>query len=79
MKDFRSQFRIPQPLADRLKQASEQNHRSLNAELVDRLERSFPKPAGKSGDTVTIRCESGAVTLEMDRDFLDRLRQADDT
>ena len=38
---YRSQFRLPYPLYEQLKAASEASSRSLNAEIVARLERSF--------------------------------------
>lgn len=38
---LRSQFRLPIDLADQLKGASEANNRSLNAEIVARLQMSF--------------------------------------
>lgn len=38
---FRSQFRLPGKLYDLLKEAAEKNGRSLNAEIVARLEASF--------------------------------------
>lgn len=41
---YRSQFRLPYSLYEQLKEASEQNHRSVNAELVARLEESLKKP-----------------------------------
>lgn len=39
--EFRSQFRLPGNLYDRLKEAAETNGRSLNAEIVVRLQESF--------------------------------------
>ena len=45
MKDFRSQFRLPFDLADKLKASAEENHRSLNSEIVARLERSYSHDA----------------------------------
>lgn len=45
MTEFRSQFRIPKELADKLKQSAADNHRSLNSELVARLEISFTDTA----------------------------------
>lgn len=39
---YRSQFRIPYNLYEQLKAAADKNNRSLNAELVSRLENSFP-------------------------------------
>lgn len=41
MSEFRSQFRLPSDLAARLRSEAEKNHRSLNAEIVARLEKSF--------------------------------------
>lgn len=38
---FRSQFRLPYPLYERLKAEAESHQRSLNAEIVARLEASF--------------------------------------
>lgn len=38
---YRSQFRLPLELADKLRAAAEQNSRSMNAEIVARLEHSF--------------------------------------
>lgn len=38
---YRSQFRLPYSLYESLKAAADQNHRSLNAELVARLEASI--------------------------------------
>ncbi len=38
---FRSQFRLPHDLYEKLKAESEKNHRSLNAEIVARLQASF--------------------------------------
>lgn len=42
---YRSQFRLPYALYEKLKGAADLNHRSVNAELVARLEASFePHP-----------------------------------
>ena len=38
---YRSQFRLPYPLYEQLKAAADVNRRSVNAELVARLEESF--------------------------------------
>ncbi|NYT74272.1 Arc family DNA-binding protein [Halomonas sp. QX-2] len=38
---FRSQFRLPYELYEKLKEESDKNHRSLNAEIVARLQESF--------------------------------------
>ncbi|WP_175994897.1 Arc family DNA-binding protein [Burkholderia vietnamiensis] len=40
---YRSQFRLPYPLYEKLKQAADENHRSVNAELVARLGSTFPQ------------------------------------
>lgn len=45
---YRSQFRLPYSLYEKLKAASENNRRSLNAELVARLEESTTKDAPPS-------------------------------
>lgn len=39
--EHRSQYRLPHELAEKLRQAAGANGRSLNAELVARLEASF--------------------------------------
>ena len=50
---YRSQFRLPHSLYERLKDSAEQSNRSLNAELVERLERSFDEqPRSVSGVTL---------------------------
>lgn len=40
----RSQYRLPDELYERLKAASEKSGRSLNSEVVARLEASFEQP-----------------------------------
>ena len=39
--DAQVNFRMPHKLKDKLAAAAKQNHRSLTAEIVDRLENSF--------------------------------------
>ncbi|CAG9264399.1 Arc-like DNA binding domain-containing protein [Burkholderia diffusa] len=42
MKDiYRSQYRLPWPLYEQLKESADQNRRSLNAEIVERLWSSY--------------------------------------
>ena len=41
---FRSQFRLPFPLYERLKHSADKSRRSVNAELVSRLAESFQSP-----------------------------------
>ncbi|MCG7598895.1 Arc family DNA-binding protein [Halomonas sp. McH1-25] len=38
---YRSQFRLPYSLYEELKEEADRNHRSLNAEVVDRLAKSL--------------------------------------
>lgn len=51
---YRSQFRLPYPLYERLKASADKNRRSVNAELVARLEESLqsqgmePDQSGKN-------------------------------
>lgn len=40
---YRSQFRLPQSLYELLKASADENRRSVNAELISRLESSFSK------------------------------------
>lgn len=40
---YRSQFRLPYSLYELLKASADENHRSVNAELVARLESTFKK------------------------------------
>ncbi|WP_275629022.1 Arc family DNA-binding protein [Pseudomonas sp. 273] len=52
---YRSQFRLPYPLYEQLKASADANRRSVNAELVARLEESFrktqiPNDSGFGGD-----------------------------
>lgn len=39
--EHRSQYRLPGELADKLREAADKNNRSMNAELVARLESTF--------------------------------------
>ncbi|MGU8077053.1 Arc family DNA-binding protein [Burkholderia pyrrocinia] len=40
---YRSQYRLPWALYEQLKESAEKNRRSLNAELVARLQSTFPQ------------------------------------
>lgn len=44
-------FRMPVDLRDRIKSKAESNGRSMNAEIIDALESSFPRPQ-TAGDVV---------------------------
>ena len=60
---YRSQFRLPQDLYLKLKAAADGNRRSLNAELIARLQPTFPESLQpNSGDPVQRICESLANT-----------------
>lgn len=48
---YRSQFRLPFSLYERLKQAADENHRPLNTELIVRLESTFQQPISALGTT----------------------------
>ena len=65
---FRSQFRLPYPLYERLQAAAEQANRSLNAEIVARLVASF-----SAEDPVTRLL---AVLDERDQRLLEEMRAA---
>lgn len=67
MTEFRSQFRLPQDLADRLKKSAAENHRSLNAEIVDRLESSYVSEKSSSLGTLVIKSATGQVTVQADK------------
>ncbi|MEJ6845122.1 Arc family DNA-binding protein [Sinorhizobium fredii] len=44
--DLHFRLRIPEGLKDRIEEAASKNHRSMTAEIIDRLETSFaPVPA----------------------------------
>lgn len=47
---FRSQFRLPTELAEKLRVAAGENSRSMNAEVVARLEKSFGVAAPAMGE-----------------------------
>ncbi|MGN1057176.1 MAG: Arc family DNA-binding protein [Comamonas sp.] len=46
---FRSQFRLPNELADKLRDAAQESGRSLNAEVVARLQSTFYDPRFPAG------------------------------
>ncbi|MGQ7814578.1 Arc family DNA-binding protein [Metapseudomonas furukawaii] len=57
---YRSQFRLPYPLYEQLKQAADDNRRSVNAELVARLTESF-------GSTLSAERAPSAGTGELSK------------
>lgn len=62
---YRSQFRLPYELYEKLKEESEKNHRSMNAEIVARLQESF-----KAENTFISSIEKPELTEEMRRELL---------
>lgn len=64
---FRSQFRLPGPLYDRLKDSAAREGRSLNAEIVARLDASFMPD---------LRETLGALLDEQTRVLIEEIRGA---
>lgn len=64
---YRSQFRIPQYLYEKLKASSVQTRRSLNTELVARLESTFHPPDLRSADLSSV--DLGALIDELMRRY----------
>ena len=66
---FRSQFRIPADLYEKLKAAADDSRRSLNAELVARLDGSFqgggPMTTGQLIDELMSRFPPGMVEVRV--------------
>lgn len=52
---YRSQFRLPYPLYEQLKASADENRRSVNAELVARLEESFRPPVLDPDDHIEVK------------------------
>ncbi|EKS72065.1 MULTISPECIES: Arc family DNA-binding protein [Caballeronia] len=60
----RSQYRLPWPLYEELKAAAEKNRRPLNAELVARLESTFPQlSVGAGTDVSTLHLTISRMSL----------------
>lgn len=64
---FRSQFRLPGKLYDLLKESAERNGRSLNAEIVARLEASF-EPSVRETLKVLLEEQTELLTAEIRRE-----------
>ena len=56
---YRSQFRLPYDLYEKLKAEADKHHRSLNAEIVTRLSESFEQPASSLASTVAELHDAG--------------------
>ncbi|WP_144982860.1 Arc family DNA-binding protein [Halomonas sp. C22] len=66
-------LRMPPELRDKLKSASEENHRSMNAEIVARLQDSFEASLGPK-EIVRLRRTSDVSALESrDVDLLEEM------
>jgi hypothetical protein len=67
---YRSQFRLPHDLYELLKAAAHQEGRSVNAEVVARLQRTFAHAHNSDGDSqlaaVSERFERRLTQLEAD-------------
>ncbi|GJH13554.1 Arc family DNA-binding protein [Caballeronia novacaledonica] len=60
----RSQYRLPWPLYEELKAAAEKNRRPLNAELIARLESTFPQlSVGADADVSTLHRTISQMSL----------------
>lgn len=64
---FRSQFRLPGKLYDLLKESAARNGRSLNAEIVARLEASF-EPSVQETLKALIEAQTEILTAEIRRE-----------
>ena len=64
---FRSQFRLPVELADKIRESADAEGRSMNAEVVARLEQSFQERASQSPEAAKeeVRAQIRLVLEEM--------------
>lgn len=80
---YRSQFRLPYPLYEELKKAAEHNHRSLNAELVSRLQSTFGdlRPYGEMLNEGNTEEEARALQMRLSamQEAMKALEQASTT
>lgn len=80
---YRSQFRLPHSLYEELKKAAERNHRSLNAELVSRLQSTFGdlRPYGELLNEGNTEEEARALQMRLSamQEAMKALDQAADT
>lgn len=60
---YRSQFRLPYPLYEQLKASADENRRSVNAELVARLEESFEPRRIHDADPIHLSAGGKEVLL----------------
>lgn len=70
---YRSQFRLPYDLYERLKDSADKNHRSLNAELVARLHESFDSSSSGEIGKLRQKVDSQEETLAEAMQMLKRL------
>ncbi|MDN6322764.1 MAG: Arc family DNA-binding protein [Halomonas sp.] len=69
--DPQYKLRLPADLKEKIKQASEENHRSMNAEIVARLQESFEPPS--SSDFVSMRRSNIGHVLDKESVTIDEL------
>lgn len=63
--------RFPEGMRDKIKAEAEKNKRSMNAEIIDRLERSFSSPKAADEDfRLPPATEKNTIYLVLDRDGL---------
>ncbi|GGW23744.1 Arc family DNA-binding protein [Vreelandella hamiltonii] len=77
---YRSQFRLPYSLYEKLKAEAELNHRSLNAELIARLEQSFEgsAPDGLGKMTAHEFLEQQRTTAKQYLEVLEKLQRGEE-
>jgi len=71
--DPQFKLRMPAELKDELQELAQANSRSLNAEIVSRLERSVDSPGGGRCVTLNITC-SPSITMADLRSLLQSLK-----
>lgn len=67
------QLRMPPGLRDRIKAAAEANNRSMNAEIIDRLEKTFEKKSSTPPTDVTQNLEEIGETMRQQAALIERL------
>ncbi|MDH0749296.1 Arc family DNA-binding protein [Pseudomonas sp. GD03842] len=65
--------RLPEGMRERIAEVSKDNHRSMNSEIIARLEQSLIQE-GALGDEAKLRLDSPELSLH-ERELLQRFRQ----
>lgn len=76
-------LRMPDPMREKLQEAAHQNHRSMNAEIVARLEESFKADTASSVKgfgqmTAHEFLEKQRVTLKQHLEEIERLQKGEE-